>query len=815
LKNPSRDIGRGTIYAVATSFILYCVLIFVFAAAFSRETLQENYVLFQEQAIVPGIILMGILVSSASSGLGSMFGGSRVLQALARDKLIPFAGPFAKGSRDGDEPRRAVFLTWLIAQLCTLAGDLDFIAPYITSFFCLSYAAVNLCCFLLQVSGTPNWRPEFKYFTGYMSLIGFVLNMAVMFYLDVVSSVISMCLLTAIFLYILKTAPPVAWGDVRQALIFHQVRRFLSAVSSIPSVYFISVLTHSQALSTQTLTQIHTRVLFNQVRKYLLRLDATADESGKRWRPNLLLVVDAVHSPLIGFCNDLKKGGLYVLGQCVVEAPSSSSRPSLLVSSTSSSSSSLLSSSLSASACLRAHRVRDAWHTYIRASRRVKLFPQVGVGRTMRDGIVNLMLLCGLGAMTPNTLVLPFYDAEADAAAAACDGGGNGGEDDLDASDYMALLAAASRRSRFRSPVEYVGVIDDARALSKNVCVCANFDAYAFNALYAGDYGAACRHRERAAFAVPSARRASFAPVFDGGNGGGGGGGRGGGGGCIDVWIIDEADAAPSTSSWQTWAATPLLCLQLAYILTKSQKGSDASVSSSSSSLASSSSSSSKNGRDLIDSVDVDFAGADGTGQTVRMESDLAPNSVKRASTISNIFGSGEGGAASASVRVLRVLPSPPMPESMGSASGNEWRRALQELRSTVAATETERVRKLLQESRVDYVEINVVFLGDSTGDDDDDDDGDTFDEDGNVVFSLARRQRRSKALNALITAHSAAAQLVVMPLPLLPPSSATENVPASSAQQYLAGLAALVHDLPPTAMVAFGEATQFMSTDI
>ena len=45
------------------------------------------------------------------------------------------------------------------AQLMIFFGDFDRIAPVATTFFLISYSSINLSCFLLSISGTPNFRP--------------------------------------------------------------------------------------------------------------------------------------------------------------------------------------------------------------------------------------------------------------------------------------------------------------------------------------------------------------------------------------------------------------------------------------------------------------------------------------------------------------------------------------------------------------------------------------------------------------------------------------------------------------------------------
>merc|ERR1719233_608244 len=341
LKDPDYSIPRGTLGAVFTSILFYLLLILGYAGCVDREGLRTNLTVMQDIAWSDNFVITGILVSSTSSCLGAIFGGSRVLQALARDRIFPRTNWLKYGTKRGDEPLVAVIATWAVAQGCTLIGNLNVIAPIIASFFCLSYASVNLACFLLEVSGTPNFRPDWKYYSKWLSMLGFILAMAIDFLLDWVFALVSLFILCLISFYLVKRGPDVIWGDVSQSVIFHQVR------------------------------------------KYLLRLDKRKQHN-KLWRPSILLLLDKLDVQLVDFCNTLKKGGLFVIGNVIITKNFQESAAEGM-------------------------RHQKAWTQFINQTG-VKAFPKTTVAPTVRIGYQNLIMTAGLGAMVPNTIVLPLIN---------------------------------------------------------------------------------------------------------------------------------------------------------------------------------------------------------------------------------------------------------------------------------------------------------------------------------------------------------------------------------------------------------------------
>jgi amino acid transporter len=114
----------GTLAALLTAFVIYAMLILSMGGAFDGHELRIDQNVFQNSTLGSKfIVVVGIIISAISSALGSLFGGSRVLQAMARDDLFPVFSWFKYGSKHGDEPRTAVIFTWLVAQVRGQAGQ--------------------------------------------------------------------------------------------------------------------------------------------------------------------------------------------------------------------------------------------------------------------------------------------------------------------------------------------------------------------------------------------------------------------------------------------------------------------------------------------------------------------------------------------------------------------------------------------------------------------------------------------------------------------------------------------------------------------
>ncbi len=227
LRDPARSIPSGTIAAVLATSIVYLGMAVLLAGARPFEALQANTFIVVEIARWPSWITAGVFAATLSSALGSMMGAPRILQAFSRDNVFDWLKPFGAGSGASNEPRRAIVLTFVIAQVCILLADLNTIAPLITMFFMLTYGLLNLATFYEAITKNPSYRPRFRYCHWSTSLAGALGCIAVMFLIDWRWAIVSIAGMTLLHQLIQRKEVEARWGDLQSGLLFERTRKNL------------------------------------------------------------------------------------------------------------------------------------------------------------------------------------------------------------------------------------------------------------------------------------------------------------------------------------------------------------------------------------------------------------------------------------------------------------------------------------------------------------------------------------------------------------------------------------------------------------
>ncbi|XP_068941799.1 solute carrier family 12 member 4 isoform X2 [Petaurus breviceps papuanus] len=290
----------------------------------------------------PWVIVIGSFFSTCGAGLQSLTGAPRLLQAIAKDNIIPFLRVFGHGKANG-EPTWALLLTAFIAELGILIASLDMVAPILSMFFLMCYLFVNLACAVQTLLRTPNWRPRFKYYHWALSFLGMSICLALMFISSWYYALVAMLIAGMIYKYIEYQGAEKEWGDGIRGL-------SLSAA-----------------------------------RYALLRLEEGPPHT-KNWRPQLLVLLKldedlhVKYPRLLTFASQLKAGkGLTIIGS-VIQGNFLESYGE-------------------------AQAAEQTIKNMIEIEK-VKGFCQVVVTSKVREGLAHLIQSCGLGGMKHNSVVL-------------------------------------------------------------------------------------------------------------------------------------------------------------------------------------------------------------------------------------------------------------------------------------------------------------------------------------------------------------------------------------------------------------------------
>ncbi len=269
LKDPGVAIPKGTLLAIATTYISYMIYAVMMASCSLRlasgvsEEVHFGTDLFndtvgaalnitrafddcegrrcefglsasqQMMEVVSAwgpLIYAGCFAATLSSAIASLVGAPRVFQAVAKDKLFPFIGSFAEGWGANNDPVRGYILVFIISLVCILIGDLNVVSSLLSNFFVAAYALINFSVFHASITNSPGWRPSFRYYNKWISLMGTALCIVVMFLMDYTTALITFICIICLYLYVHVRNPEVNWGSSTQS------QSFISALKAVQTL---------------------------------------------------------------------------------------------------------------------------------------------------------------------------------------------------------------------------------------------------------------------------------------------------------------------------------------------------------------------------------------------------------------------------------------------------------------------------------------------------------------------------------------------------------------------------------------------------
>lgn len=265
LKDAQKGIPKGTLWAIVLSTIVYVALDWLAAASVLRDAsgliavavnesignatsspmqhctvnntcqfgLMNDFQVMEKVAAWGPIVTGGIFAATLSSALASLVGAPKTFQALCKDNLFPGISYFGVGVGPGDEPRRGYILTFLIAGSFVAIGELNVIAPVISNFFLMSYALINYAVFAASLGKSPGWRPSFKYYNMWVSLVGAMVCVVIMFLINWWAALVTIVIIIALYKYVDYKKPEANWGSSAQAYTYIRALRLTYRLNTV------------------------------------------------------------------------------------------------------------------------------------------------------------------------------------------------------------------------------------------------------------------------------------------------------------------------------------------------------------------------------------------------------------------------------------------------------------------------------------------------------------------------------------------------------------------------------------------------------
>lgn len=234
LRDPARALVRGTFAAIGAGALIYLLEIVLCGGAQTRgELVGDPFGALVRQALFGAgfLVVAGVFAATISSAIGSLLTAPRVLQALARDRIVPGLSPFARGAA---EPRAALWLTLLAAVALIAAvggGDslsaFDFVAEIVTMLFLGTYGMINMAAFTESFGANPSFRPRFKLYHWLAALLGMLACLGAMLLINAGAALAAAALIAGIYILISRRVYAADFGDARRGFVYNIIARNL------------------------------------------------------------------------------------------------------------------------------------------------------------------------------------------------------------------------------------------------------------------------------------------------------------------------------------------------------------------------------------------------------------------------------------------------------------------------------------------------------------------------------------------------------------------------------------------------------------
>jgi amino acid transporter len=231
LKDPRISIPKGTLAAWGVSLLVYSIFAVWYATMGTSEELVRNKTIMFERSVVPDLILIGLFSSTLMAALSTLVSAPRLLYAMAQHHVV-IGSKYIANRTDKNNLRNATIITFSIAALGLLSGSLDAIAPVITSFFIVTYLALNGVVLLEQRLAMISFRPTFKV-SSLVPAVGVISASIALIATSVGGGLLELLLIIAIYTGLMRRKLQTPWETLQSGLLIRAANWIADRVSLI------------------------------------------------------------------------------------------------------------------------------------------------------------------------------------------------------------------------------------------------------------------------------------------------------------------------------------------------------------------------------------------------------------------------------------------------------------------------------------------------------------------------------------------------------------------------------------------------------